>query len=407
MHWLEASSAVRRTALRWLLASRFGAIGDAASFDPVTSRITGHERIFLGKGVFIGPYALVSAGATVSIGDDTVIGPGFTLMTGDHVHSLPGSSYRELTDGYNLPVVIGRNVWIGARVIILKGVSIGDAAIIGAGAVVTNDIPAFAVAVGNPAQVKRWRFDGPARAQHEAFIETQLCQPGPPALYRSEGHASSNSQNISRILEMVLGVQPQSVLDIGVGTGKMGFLLREYLDVYGGDGRTWPPPRRVMIEGIEAYGRYLSDFHRSVYDRILVGDADQVLPTIERGRYDLVMMIDVLEHLEPDKAERVVGEATRVGRRLLCVSPAGLRPQGASYGNPYERHRMCVTRRGLRDLGFVAVQRRNGSYFATVPSLRTSALKWRLEYQGRNGMWRLPELVRGPVRAVVRRLVKE
>jgi acetyltransferase-like isoleucine patch superfamily enzyme len=178
MHWLDALDAGRRQVLRRMLAKRFAEFGPSASFDPLTSRISGYSHIHLGRGVFIGSYALISAGAPVSIGDDTLIGPGFTLMTGDHVFDRPGISYREITEGFNLPVVIGRNVWIGARVIVLKGVTIGDAAIVAAGALVTHDVPAFSVVMGVPARVARWRFVGADRVRHEEFIEARLRQPG-------------------------------------------------------------------------------------------------------------------------------------------------------------------------------------------------------------------------------------
>ena len=56
---------------------------------------------------------------------------------------------------YNMPVRIGRNCWLGAGVIVLPGVSIGDNAVIGAGSVVTRDVPANVLAVGNPCRVLR------------------------------------------------------------------------------------------------------------------------------------------------------------------------------------------------------------------------------------------------------------
>lgn len=59
----------------------------------------------------------------------------------------------------NGPIKIGHDVWIGAGAILLSGVTIGNGAVIGANAVVTKDIPAFAIAAGNPAKVIRYRFD--------------------------------------------------------------------------------------------------------------------------------------------------------------------------------------------------------------------------------------------------------
>lgn len=170
MHWFDALRAGHRAALRQVLRGRFGHFGQGASFDPVTSRITGYEHLHLGAGVYIGPYAVLSANAEVSIGADTVIGPGFMLMTGDHKFSLPGVSYRELTEGDTRPVKIGRNVWIGARVTVLSGVTVGDASMLAAGAVVTKDVEPFSVVGGVPAEHLRWRFEGKDRALHEAFL---------------------------------------------------------------------------------------------------------------------------------------------------------------------------------------------------------------------------------------------
>jgi acetyltransferase-like isoleucine patch superfamily enzyme len=181
MHWYELLAAGRRAVLRRLLIARFGEFGVGASFDPLTSRVTGFERFYIGRAVFIGSYAVMSALEDVSIGDDTVIGPGFMLMTGDHMFSEPGATYRDTVEADNRPISIGRNVWIGARVTVLKGVTIGDAAILGAGAVVTRDIPSFGVAVGIPARVVSWRFEGRDRQDHEAFIDRTLRQPQPPA----------------------------------------------------------------------------------------------------------------------------------------------------------------------------------------------------------------------------------
>lgn len=66
------------------------------------------------------------------------------------------------------PIKIGNDVWIGRRAIILSGVTIGDGAIIGAGSIVTKDVPPYAVAVGNPAKVVRYRFE---RAKIETLLK--------------------------------------------------------------------------------------------------------------------------------------------------------------------------------------------------------------------------------------------
>jgi acetyltransferase-like isoleucine patch superfamily enzyme len=182
MHWFDALTGARRVLLRSVIKRRFGAFGDGSTFDPLISSIAGYECFYIGRNAFIGPFALLSAdGVTVTIGDDTVIGPGFCLMAGDHKIDTPGISFKESGQGTgrNEPIQIGRNVWIGARVVVLKGVTIGDAAVVGAGSIVTNDVPAFAVVAGNPARLVRWRFEGDDRARHQSFLDASLRSPHP------------------------------------------------------------------------------------------------------------------------------------------------------------------------------------------------------------------------------------
>lgn len=81
-----------------------------------------------------------------------MIAPNVVIATGSHPIC---PELREKVYQYNLPVHIGNRVWIGAGAIILPGVSIGDNSVIGAGSIVTKDIPASVVAVGNPCKVIR------------------------------------------------------------------------------------------------------------------------------------------------------------------------------------------------------------------------------------------------------------
>lgn len=90
--------------------------------------------------------------AKVTIGDNVFIGPNTSLYTAGHpLHFLSRNTGLE----YGLPIKIGNNVWIGGSVTILPGVSIGDNAVIGAGSVVSKDIPNNVIAVGNPCKVIR------------------------------------------------------------------------------------------------------------------------------------------------------------------------------------------------------------------------------------------------------------
>ena len=90
--------------------------------------------------------------ALVTFGDNVLLAPNVSIYTAGHAVNV---TRRIAGWEYACPVAIGHNVWIGGNVVILPGVSIGDNSIIGAGSVVTKNIPANAVAVGNPCKVIR------------------------------------------------------------------------------------------------------------------------------------------------------------------------------------------------------------------------------------------------------------
>ena len=102
----------------------------------------------LGNRVYVGDRTEIHAGKSVSIGDGTVIAWDCCIMDRDY-HKLESDS--EVFK----PVSIGSHVWIGCHALILKGVNIGDGAVVAAGAVVTKDVPAGALVGGNPAKIIR------------------------------------------------------------------------------------------------------------------------------------------------------------------------------------------------------------------------------------------------------------
>ncbi|MFF2606775.1 sugar O-acetyltransferase [Arthrobacter koreensis] len=90
--------------------------------------------------------------AAITIGDDVQIGPNVQLLT--PTHPLEAEARRDKLEAAK-PITIGNNVWLGGGVIVLPGVNIGENTVVGAGSVVTRDLPANVVAVGNPARVIR------------------------------------------------------------------------------------------------------------------------------------------------------------------------------------------------------------------------------------------------------------
>jgi maltose O-acetyltransferase len=107
-------------------------------------------NIHLGSGVFLNFNCVLLDVTEIEIGDQTQIGPAVQIYAADHPRS-PEARRANLENGR--PVRIGTNVWIGGGAIILPGVTIGDNAIIGAGSVVTRDVPPDATVVGNPARI--------------------------------------------------------------------------------------------------------------------------------------------------------------------------------------------------------------------------------------------------------------
>lgn len=140
----------KRTAL---LKKMFAEFGEGSYIElPLRANWGGHF-VHVGKNVYANSNLTLVDDTHIYIGDSTLIGPNVTIDTAGHP-ILP-----ELREGvqyqFNLPVHIGKNCWIGANVCILPGVSIGDNTVIGAGSLVTKDIPANVVAYGSPCKVVR------------------------------------------------------------------------------------------------------------------------------------------------------------------------------------------------------------------------------------------------------------
>ena len=152
--WLARyNAALGEGPVRWreLLAERLGAVGEGALIRPPFHCDYGFN-IHLGAGVFVNFGCVILDVVEVRIGDRTQIGPGVQILAADHPRDPAG---RATGIEFGRPVRIGRNVWIGGGAIVLPGVTIGDDALIGAGSVVTHDVPAGAKVVGNPARARR------------------------------------------------------------------------------------------------------------------------------------------------------------------------------------------------------------------------------------------------------------
>ena len=136
--------------VRALLSQLIGKpVHDSVTVFPPFSADFG-KNITLGERVFINSGCRFQDQGGIVIGDDCLIGHNAVLATLNH--DLDPSRRADL---HPSPIIIGRNVWIGANVTVLPGVTIGDNSVIGAAALVTKDVPANSIAVGSPARVIR------------------------------------------------------------------------------------------------------------------------------------------------------------------------------------------------------------------------------------------------------------
>lgn len=135
-----------------LLKEMFAEIGDGCYIEPPLRANWGGKHVHFGKKVYANFNLTLVDDTHIFVGDYSLIGPNVTIATAAHpiLPELRADGYQ-----FNAPVHIGKNCWIGANTVIVPGVTIGDNSVIGAGSVVTKDIPQNAVAVGNPCRVMR------------------------------------------------------------------------------------------------------------------------------------------------------------------------------------------------------------------------------------------------------------
>ena len=135
-----------------MLKEMFAQIGENCYIEPPLHANWGGHHVHFGKNVYANFNLTLVDDTHIYVGDYTMLGPNVVIATAGHP-ILP--ELREQAYQYNMPVRIGKSCWLGAGVIVLPGVTIGDNTVVGAGSVVTKDLPANVVAVGNPCRVMR------------------------------------------------------------------------------------------------------------------------------------------------------------------------------------------------------------------------------------------------------------
>ena len=115
------------------------------------------SQINIGDEVYIGSYCHIAV-KKLTIGNSTLIASQVSFVGGDHQYADRSKKIRESLIDENLSITIGEDCWIGHGAIILNGVTLGDRSIVGAGSIVTKDVPSEKIVAGNPARVISDRF---------------------------------------------------------------------------------------------------------------------------------------------------------------------------------------------------------------------------------------------------------
>ena len=135
-----------------MLKDMFAEIGENCYIEPPLHANWGGKHVHLGNNVYANFNLTLVDDVDIYIGNDCLFGPNTVIATAGHPID---PELRARVTQYNAEVHIGNNVWLGAGVIVMPGVTIGDNSVIGAGSIVTKDIPSTVVAFGTPCKVFR------------------------------------------------------------------------------------------------------------------------------------------------------------------------------------------------------------------------------------------------------------
>jgi len=149
---------------------------------------------------------------------------------------------------------------------------------------------------------------------------------------------------ISDICSKIIEVQPKTILDIGIGFGKYGFLAKEYTDI-------WKDKKEVHITGIDAYESTINNpVAKLIYDKLIHGEINKLIKVLPA--YDMVFFCDVIEHLTKENGIEVL-EYLRKCKHVFVSTPKEPGNRSTTFGNKYEAHISKWTHEELLKYGSV------------------------------------------------------
>lgn len=186
---------------------------------------------------------------------------------------------------------------------------------------------------------------------------------------------TSSAHMLTPVMSFVGWLNPRSVLDLGCGYGHWGTLLRQYLD------HPWViesgrPRWDRQIDAVEVWDGYHNPLWEFAYDRLVISDALDFLPKVPDAEYDLILCIEVLEHLPPEDGDRLLRHLRRTATHVLVTTPDQPVHQHDLCSNPHETHLSWWSWRALRRVGAVARLPAAGSTIAVFSNQPQQLEPW-------------------------------
>jgi len=169
--------------------------------------------------------------------------------------------------------------------------------------------------------------------------------------------ASSFSSQIPIIIYLIKKLNPQKILDIGKGFGKYGFLIHEYFGIETNKkidkSLTLKEQSKVIIDAVEVDDDLMLPHLNQIYNKIYIVDIFDIYRNLES--YDLILMIDVIEHLEKEKAKKMLIYFLSIGHTIIIATPKNFFAQHL-YESSYENHISHWSVKDFKEIGKVDYQ---------------------------------------------------